>query len=103
MSKRISARKRTTVWSNGKQKCVYCKRSIDLQEATVDHVVPLSRGGSNRVKNMRNACKWCNMSKGNLSEKAFCSVIAIAPKQWRKFSERFADLDPARSEGGSDG
>lgn len=39
--------------------CVYC-----LQPATtLDHVVPLARGGSNDIGNMVPACRRCNFSK----------------------------------------
>lgn len=31
---------------------------------TIDHVIPLSRGGSNFPANLRPACNVCNLSKG---------------------------------------
>ena len=43
--------------------CVYCKkRNIPLE---IDHIIPRSRGGTNRVENQTNACKSCNLKKGN--------------------------------------
>jgi len=45
-------------------KCCYCK--CDLNNVFhVDHIVPLSRGGSNGVSNIAIACPFCNQSKGN--------------------------------------
>lgn len=41
--------------------CVYC----GAQAESVDHVVPLSRGGAEHVDNLVPACGWCNLSKGN--------------------------------------
>lgn len=32
---------------------------------TVDHIVPVSRGGSDRMENLRAACGHCNYSRGN--------------------------------------
>lgn len=47
-----------------KGKCHYCK--VDVGDAYhVDHVIPLSRGGSNGPENIVIACPFCNCSKGN--------------------------------------
>lgn len=35
------------------------------QKATIDHVIPLSRGGSNRQENLQLACERCNNQKAN--------------------------------------
>ncbi|MFJ8152239.1 HNH endonuclease [Streptomyces sp. NPDC094468] len=32
---------------------------------TADHIVPLSRGGTNDIENLRPACGPCNFSRGN--------------------------------------
>lgn len=37
----------------------YCK-----DDYHVDHITPLSRGGSNRIENICIACPKCNLSKG---------------------------------------
>ncbi len=43
-------------------KCVYC--DTDLSEAfQVDHIVPLSRGGSNEPENLQLLCARCNLMK----------------------------------------
>lgn len=34
---------------------------------TVDHIVPLSKGGTDNLDNLQCACKRCNYSKGGLS------------------------------------
>ena len=38
--------------------------TADQLSATVDHLVPISRGGSNRVKNTVLACRACNNARG---------------------------------------
>ncbi|WP_292488065.1 RNA-guided endonuclease IscB [Methanohalobium sp.] len=45
--------------------CVYCGRQ-DVQ-LEVEHIVPRSRGGSNRVSNLTIACHDCNQNKGNMT------------------------------------
>lgn len=45
------------------RKCVYCKKgNIPLE---IEHVIPKSRGGSNRISNLTLACTECNLEKGN--------------------------------------
>jgi 5-methylcytosine-specific restriction endonuclease McrA len=45
-------------------RCFYCGTDIS-NGATEDHFVPLSRGGSNFIENIRAACRPCNIKKGN--------------------------------------
>ena len=51
------------------RKCAYCnKERIPLQ---IEHIVPKSKGGSNRVSNLTLACSRCNLSKGTKSLEKF--------------------------------
>lgn len=43
--------------------CKYCRRQDDSM--TVDHVVPLSKNGTDHWFNLVPACQSCNSSKGN--------------------------------------
>ena len=43
--------------------CAYC--GIESKSLTVDHVIPLSRGGKSNFENCVAACKKCNAKKGN--------------------------------------
>ena len=36
----------------------------DRREATIDHIQPQSRNGSNQQKNLQLLCRPCNSSKG---------------------------------------
>lgn len=44
--------------------CVYCK--VEESE-TLDHVVPISRGGAHEFSNLLPACRSCNSSKNALT------------------------------------
>jgi len=43
-------------------RCYYCKKKKPL---TVDHIIPLSKGGTNFITNIVPACSHCNSSKHN--------------------------------------
>jgi 5-methylcytosine-specific restriction endonuclease McrA len=48
------------------QRCVYCATPLDQHSATLDHVVPLARGGAHDPGNVVAACGPCNRLKGDL-------------------------------------
>lgn len=52
------------------RQCSYCDaRDVPLN---IDHVVPKSRGGSDRISNLTLACVPCNQAKGNRPVSEFC-------------------------------
>lgn len=50
-------------WMRQGMKCVYC----DSPATTVDHVLPLVRGGTNSEGNLAPCCRRCNGSKAGLT------------------------------------
>ena len=51
------------------RKCAYCGRTeVPLE---VEHIVPKSRGGSNRVSNLTLSCHKCNQEKGSRTAAEF--------------------------------
>lgn len=53
--------------------CIYCGTE---ERITLDHLIPLSRGGNHTIGNLASACRSCNASKGN--------KLPIEFKVWRK-------------------
>ena len=43
--------------------CYYCKRRVPPKELTMDHIVPIIRGGFTRKGNVVPCCKECNNKK----------------------------------------
>jgi 5-methylcytosine-specific restriction endonuclease McrA len=54
---------RTLVRRDGSA-CFSCGRDLLPREMTIDHKIPLSRGGSDSIENMEIACEPCNREKG---------------------------------------
>jgi 5-methylcytosine-specific restriction endonuclease McrA len=64
--KRASAT-RENVLKRDNHQCQYCGRSVNMSTGTVDHVVPVSRGGRHEWTNVAAACWKCNNKKDNLT------------------------------------
>ena len=47
------------------RRCVYCAAHLSPETATLDHVLPVSRGGSHAPGNLVIACHSCNQLKGD--------------------------------------
>ena len=46
-----------------------------IRQASIDHVVPRSRGGSNSPDNLITCCATCNAKRNDLSVPAFAEVL----------------------------
>jgi 5-methylcytosine-specific restriction enzyme A len=46
--------------------CYYCRRRVGAAALTMDHIVPLGRGGRSLRGNVVPACKDCNTRKRSL-------------------------------------
>ena len=45
--------------------CHYCEQRFKPSDLTMDHVIPIARGGESTKKNCVPCCKACNTAKGN--------------------------------------
>ena len=46
--------------------CHYCGEKFPQSELTLDHIVPVARGGRSTRGNMAVCCRQCNMEKNTL-------------------------------------
>lgn len=71
--------------------CFYCQQELiedNFQplSKTVDHFIPLSKGGSGKVDNLRVCCGKCNVAKGNIHPE-------LEPEKYQNFLKKVqADL-----------
>jgi len=68
---RAKARKlrQSTWWQNllTKGQCYYCEEQFKKDVLTMDHKVPVARGGVSSKSNVVVACKECNTNKKHLT------------------------------------
>ena len=59
------ALRKTAWWRRRVQRgvCAYCGKNVPPRDLTMDHVVPVSRGGRSARGNVVAACKECNNRK----------------------------------------
>ncbi len=64
--RKIAKDLKATAWWKKKKStgvCYYCNKKFDVQDLTMDHIVPLIRGGKSIKSNIVPACKDCNNKK----------------------------------------
>lgn len=85
--------KRITFSNNVKNKvyhaynghCGICGTPVDPANFTIDHILPLSRGGKNTLSNYQLACPRCNTLKSNYTNAEFArSMTKILANQFEK-------------------
>lgn len=54
---------------NAEMKCMHCKKTPPEVVLHIDHVLPVSRGGSSKYENLQFLCSKCNLTKSNNKEK----------------------------------
>jgi 5-methylcytosine-specific restriction endonuclease McrA len=59
--------------------CYYCKKKVAPRELTIDHIVPIIRGGKTTKGNIVPVCKECNSKKKYL-----------LPIEWDEYLERLS-------------
>ena len=58
--------------------CAYCGGRFHADDLTREHIVPVSRGGSDSWMNCITACRTCNGRKGNrLPEEAYMPLLYV--------------------------
>ena len=62
--------------------CHYCRRSVGVKALTMDHIVPLGRGGRSVRGNVVPACKDCNDRKK-----------ALLPIEWSEYLDSLGHRD----------
>ena len=76
-------RLRATAWWDRRVQpgvCHYCGRTVGRAALTMDHIVPLARGGRSTKGNVVPACRDCNSRKKYL-----------LPVEWQEYLQKLED------------
>ena len=93
------------VWRMTYGKCWYCGANLNpFDNLVIEHVIPLTRGGVDDVRNLVPSCNYCNQSKGAKLTEEWRPIFADAqglgrdPSQWLFWFEQAPD-SPSWSDG----
>lgn len=53
------------ILSRSDYKCAHCGKKLDLKTKTREHIIPVTKGGTNELKNLVALCEDCNQDKSN--------------------------------------
>lgn len=62
---KVASLTRKNIVKRDSHTCQYCDTHLEKTEATIDHVMPTSRGGKHEWKNVVACCRRCNAKKAN--------------------------------------
>ncbi len=62
---------RKYVFDRDKYQCQSCGKTKLETELTIDHIMPLARGGSNDISNLHTLCRTCNQKKTDKLDNRF--------------------------------
>lgn len=83
----MSAEFKRKVFEKYSGRCSYCGNQITIDNMTVDHFTPKSKGGSLSIANCLPSCKRCNEIKANGTIDEMRSKIEESLKSIRKNRE----------------
>lgn len=94
---RFGSTKTTEVYNRTNGRCAYC--GVKLQDNatgkedhdifTLDHILPISKGGTRDISNLRSCCKRCNNLKGGNDNIDYLRMrLLIDSGKMTRFTER---------------
>ena len=85
----FSQEARNDIYERTRGKCALCGKFVRFDLFTIDHIIPLAKGGTNDIENLQCTCKHCNAMKQDFSEKEFLDkMIKILAYQSKKKANR---------------
>ena len=80
---RITKKLKEKILDNANYECEYCGVKLNEYNSTIDHKIPLSKGGTNEVSNLAAACTKCNMLKANkILDSIANPIVKQAAETW---------------------
>lgn len=82
-------RKATLMRSKGR--CACCGKKLTTKTMTMDHIIPLLRGGKNEPENLVALCEACNKQKGNMLYLPYGFYTAITNSAEMNTMEKYVE------------
>jgi hypothetical protein len=76
--------KRRSIFERDKWTCQYCGETVSGDNATLDHYIPQSKGGSHTKENLRTCCLLCNAIKSGKSFEEAAPLILKSMQERRQ-------------------
>lgn len=74
VKRRTSGYAKTFIDTHKQSRCIYCNTELNNENATADHIIPISNGGNNTQVNLIVCCDDCNSERGNIEFKEYLSI-----------------------------
>jgi len=89
---RLSSQQKTAVKQRAQDCCEYCwsQEAYSPDTFSVEHIVPLAKGGTNDANNLANACQGCNNRKF-VSTEAIDSLTGAMAVLYHPRRDRWAE------------
>lgn len=77
---------RKRIWQRDSKACKRCQTPLKLNKCHIDHIVPLSKGGTNADDNLRVLCVVCHTLRSDHSHQGLIARAlkkGLIPADWR--------------------
>jgi 5-methylcytosine-specific restriction endonuclease McrA len=80
----LSSKELNKIYNSFENKCAYCNSTDNI---TLDHVIPVSKGGNTTIDNIILACRSCNCKRGN---KDLC--LFVSEEKYKSINKKIVRL-----------
>ena len=87
---RATASDLSRLWKRQRGRCALTGRRLTRENAHLDHIAPLARGGGDGIENLRWVCHEANLAKRALSDEQF---VALCASVVRWIGQRIQEVD----------
>ena len=94
----FTPRERLDIYIRDKGVCGICGQPVAKNNYTIDHIIPLSKGGSYKYTNLQCCCKRCNQFKADSLPSDFFDIVVsilnhqVNEKQNEKLKEELKNI-----------
>lgn len=91
---------RISIYTRDRGICGICGEFVPPNEATIDHIVPISKGGTYALENLQCCCRRCNLLKADALPDDFFNLLVditeyqVLDKKNKKMRKAFKKIFP---------